>query len=617
MTTLYRKYRPSLFSEISGQKHILQTLTNAIKDSQVSHAYLFTGPRGTGKTTTARIFAKTVNCLEPITKTEKNYVGIEPCNKCTNCKMILESKAIDLIEIDAASHTGVDNIRQLKEAIDIPPTNFKYKVYIIDEVHMLSIGAFNALLKTLEEPPAHAIFILATTELHKVPDTIISRCQQFNVKPLTRNEIINRLSQIAKKEKVKVDKKTLSLIAIEASGGMRDAESLLGQIISMGEKEITSKSVQQTLGISPKDTLLKLVIAISNDEMLTTVNIVNKLQNNGISIKSFSKQLLNYCRNLMLTKIAEGSDEKLLKDLTSDELSELKKIVDDFELSSLTILISLLQDSLVKSNQSDIPQLPLEMALIEYFLRIRKVISETQKKTALTTSPENKILKKKSSNEKLIISQVTPSQNKQPHIPLHNTEKNEPIVTPITNGAVSTDNPMSNPVFNSDADNTEQNNSEDSNTSEIDNNLPLISTSDLSINDFLDKWAEVLEGVKENSLSIAGVLKNCAPTAIEKDFVLIKVNHTFGKNRLNNPQSKLTIEKVFANIFKVHLKAKFLTKNELPKDVTTTNEVSISSSDNTSNDEKINKNNKEQSPKNSNELLYAAMKKIGGKIIKG
>jgi DNA polymerase-3 subunit gamma/tau len=586
MTTLYRKYRPSLFSEISGQEHILQTLTNSIKNSQVSHAYLFTGPRGTGKTTTARIFAKTVNCLKPITKTQADHVGIEPCNECANCKMILDHKAIDLIEIDAASHTGVDNIRQLKEAINIPPTNFKYKVYIIDEVHMLSIGAFNALLKTLEEPPAHAIFILATTELHKVPDTIISRCQQFNVKPLTKDEIITRLSQIAKKEKIETTPETLTLIATEAGGGMRDAESLLGQIISTGEKKITAKDVRYTLGISPKSTLLKLITDVAKNDMLSTVNIINKLQADGTSLISFNKQLLSYCRNLILVIIGEESNAKLLKNSTADELVELQKIASFFSLSKLTILISLLQNSLTNSNQSDIPQLPLEMALIEYFLKtsVSKELSSSQPLTSKTSAD----LKKKSSElisatPKIKIPKKNTSDNFSPE---KSTVTKEPLPTNATSVTIA----------------------EVENTDYFKDVAPMDKAS-LSINNFLDKWAEILEEVKEKSLSIAGVLKNCAPTAIDEKFVLIKVNHAFGQKRLNDPKSKLTIEKVFANIFKVRLRAKFLTEDELPQDAPKMKKKIITI------DESI-ESVTEQSSESDNEILYEAMKKIGGKMIK-
>ncbi len=585
MSTLYRKYRPSTFGEIVGQEYILQTLTNSIKNSQVSHAYLFTGPRGTGKTTTARIFAKTVNCLKPVTKTGKGNIKIEPCNKCKNCKMISENKAIDLIEIDAASHTGVDNIRQLKEAINIPPTNFKYKVYIIDEVHMLSTGAFNALLKTLEEPPAHAIFILATTELHKVPATIISRCQQFNIKPLTKKEIAQRLEQIADKEKIRVDKTSLNLIATEAGGGMRDAESLFGQIISMGNKKISSSNIEKLLGISSKKNLLELITAIAQGKISTVINIINDFQNNGLNIKSFNKQLLNYFRNLMLIKIAQDLDKKILNNLSDNELSALRKNAVNFELIELTIIIALLQNSLTKSNQSDIPQLPLEMAMVEYFLKTNKITSPLKK----TEGSETINLKKKSP-----LKQVSPQKNNS-----------------IINSTVAATTNISNRHINI---TTTENASSAKDKTIISDTDGIVSNSvKLSINDFLDKWAEVLEGVKEKSLSIAGVLKNCAPIAIEENFILIKANHTFGKNQLNNPQNKLTIEKVFVSIFKVALKVKFLTEDELPKDINmkiNSNDLTDSASENKNSlDEEMSNNT------DDNELLYKAMKKIGGKII--
>src|SRR3989339_1165522 len=210
-TTLYRKYRPATFSEVIGQKHVVKTLQNAIKSGRIGQAYLFAGPRGTGKTSIARIFAKTINCA--------HLKSGEPCLKCDSCKTILDGRALDIIEIDAASHTGVDNIRELKETVQLPPSALKYKIYIIDEVHMLSGGAFNALLKTLEEPPEHVIFILATTEVHKIPETILSRVQRFNFTRLTVEEITSRLEDLAKLEKVKVDREAREIIATSSEGG--------------------------------------------------------------------------------------------------------------------------------------------------------------------------------------------------------------------------------------------------------------------------------------------------------------------------------------------------------------------------------------------------------------
>ena len=553
MTTLYRKYRPSLFSEISGQEYVIKTLTNAIKNSQVSHAYLFTGPRGTGKTTTARIFAKTVNCLKPVTKTNNETVHIEPCNKCQNCQTILKNQAIDLIEIDAASHTGVDNIRQLKEAINVPPTNFKYKVYIIDEVHMLSMGAFNALLKTLEEPPAHAIFILATTELHKVPETILSRCQRFNIKPLTKEQIISRLKQIADSEKIKTDREALELIASEANGGMRDAESLLGQIISLGEKKITSKDIQEILGSSAKNTLPKIIKMIVDNNLPGVISLINELQKSGVNMKTFTNQLLNYFRDLLLLKISPDNNIELLKKLTGEELEKLQSINQHFDLQKLIIIISLLQTSQKNFSQSDIPQLPLEMAMVEYFLKINP--------------RENNALKKKTKSEQ----KVNDTQKLPPEEP-----KNNKVSTPITN-SVPKENITANTVSNKKNEITEAKNFS------------------LDIKTLLDSWSDILTEIKKHNQSILALLQNCAPIGIDKTTALIKTKYPFHKDKLNEMENRLTIEKVFVKILKVPLKAKFITADELPQSTKETESKS----------KKI----------DGNDLLYEAMKKIGGKLI--
>ena len=243
---LYRKYRPKTFSEIIGQEHVVQTLTNAISSGMISHAYLFSGPRGNGKTTIARLLAKAVNC-----QNRKNG-EFEPCNKCSSCLEIMENRSMDLIEIDAASHRGVDEVRELRDGIGFVPTKSKYKVFIIDESHQLTKEASNALLKTLEEPPAHAIFILATTEIHKMIPTIISRCQRFDFRKLTIPEIIKRLEIIAKKEEVKVEKAALELIAIAASGSIRDAESLLDQALTYSgglNRELKAEDIKEILGL--------------------------------------------------------------------------------------------------------------------------------------------------------------------------------------------------------------------------------------------------------------------------------------------------------------------------------------------------------------------------------
>ena len=242
---LYRKYRPKTFSEVIGQEHIVQTLTNAISSDMVSHAYLFAGPRGSGKTSLARLLAKAVNC--------QNRKGFEPCNKCSSCLEINQGRAIDLIEIDAASNRGIDEMRELRDGIKFSPTKLKYKVFIIDECHQLSREAANALLKTLEEPPSHAIFILATTQIHKMIPTIVSRTQRFDFRRLTFSEIIKKLEMIARTEKVKIEKPALELIASNSGGSLRDGESLLDQVLTysrtLNKEKIEAGDIKQLLGL--------------------------------------------------------------------------------------------------------------------------------------------------------------------------------------------------------------------------------------------------------------------------------------------------------------------------------------------------------------------------------
>ena len=304
---LYRKYRPKTFAEIVGQEHIVQTLTNAILSGAISHAYLFSGPRGSGKTTTARLLAKAVNC--------EDKKGFEPCNQCSSCLEINQGKALDLIEIDAASHRGIDEIRELRDGIGFVPTKLKYKVFIVDESHQLTKEASNALLKTLEEPPSHAIFILATTEIHKMIPTIISRCQRFDFRKLTMPEIIKRLKFISEKEKVKIEGPALELIALNSGGSIRDAESLLDQSLTfagvLGRKEeIKAGDLKDLLGLVEMNLVSKFCEFISAKKASEAIQFLNELQERGLDLQEFTKSLINYLRQALILKIMGNGEEK-------------------------------------------------------------------------------------------------------------------------------------------------------------------------------------------------------------------------------------------------------------------------------------------------------------------
>ncbi len=355
--TLYLKYRPKNFFEVIGQTHIVRTLSNAIKNNRVGHAYLFTGPRGTGKTSIARILAKTINC--------ENLKQAIPCDKCPSCETINSGKSLDIIEIDAASNTGVDNIRELRETINITPSSLKYKVYIIDEVHMLSMGAFNALLKTLEEPPAHVVFVLATTEIHKVPETIISRCQRFDFTRLLLPDIIEKLSLIAKSEKVNVEKEALEMIAIAAEGGMRDAESMLEQIIALEDKNITAKEVEEILGATDKKMAAEIAALIVKKDSTSAIAKINELLENGYDLQVFNKTLINYFRQLMLIRISPELKKYFTYEMPKEQLEKMAELAKKAELSEIISAINLFLEAQNKIYSFILPQLPLEIAVIK------------------------------------------------------------------------------------------------------------------------------------------------------------------------------------------------------------------------------------------------------------
>ena len=296
---LYRKWRPASWGEVVGQEHIVQTLQNAVEGDRVAHAYLFAGPRGTGKTTCARLLAKAVNCLD-----EKP--GNRPCNQCKNCIAVNEGRFMDLIEIDAASNTSVDDVRDLRDKITFSPSQGKFKVYIIDEVHMLSTSAFNALLKTLEEPPSHVIFILATTEIHKIPATVLSRCQRYEFRRIPIQLIILKLRDLCKDEGIDIQDETLSMIARQSTGSLRDAISLIDQLSSMS-KQISLETAQEMMGTATNQAVLELVNALVERTHASGLEIIHKTLDAGGDPRQFGRQIVDYLRNVLLVKMGLGS----------------------------------------------------------------------------------------------------------------------------------------------------------------------------------------------------------------------------------------------------------------------------------------------------------------------
>ncbi|MEA3485360.1 MAG: DNA polymerase III subunit gamma/tau, partial [Candidatus Aerophobetes bacterium] len=352
---LARKWRPQLFEEVVGQDHIIRTLKNAISLERIGHAYLFAGPRGTGKTSTARILAKALNC-------ERGPTPL-PCNQCSNCKEIIRSESLDVLEIDGASNRGINEVRDLRERARFLPVRAKFKVYIIDEVHMLTNPAFNALLKTLEEPPSHVVFIFATTNPYKLPSTIISRCQRFNFRRVSLADILSRLNQIVKKEGISITPGALGLIAEAAENSMRDAEVILDQAISYVGGRIREEDVANILGVVEKSYLFQLTENVVRKDTVANINLVNQLLDRGKTPEWLIKGWQRWFRNLIIIKV--GKNEGKFSSLTAQERERAEKQASCFNLKDLLYFMDILSRTKRKIIFSSQPQIHLELLMVE------------------------------------------------------------------------------------------------------------------------------------------------------------------------------------------------------------------------------------------------------------
>ncbi|HCC07160.1 MAG TPA: DNA polymerase III subunit gamma/tau [Clostridiales bacterium] len=387
---LYRKYRPQNFDEVIGQEHVTETLKNQIKSERIGHAYLFCGIRGTGKTSIAKIFAKAVNC--------PNGIDGNPCLNCETCDEIGTGSSMNAIEIDAASNNGVDNVREIREEVKYMPTKGKYKVYIIDEVHMLSTSAFNALLKTLEEPPSHVIFILATTEVQKIPATILSRCQRFDLKRIPIKRIASALAEITKKEGICVEEKALNYIASLSDGSMRDGISLLDQIVAFGtDTKVTHKMVLDIIGTVDNKTFVDMVKNINDRNVQGCIEQINEIYLNGKDMKQFVSQMVEFLRNLLIASSIHDSEDILDMSVESvEELKQLTQIVSCDKVLEFINEFAMLEAKIKYDSQSKIT---LEVALIR-MCQIKGLSTANYQNTTMVMEEEKKIVYNNSQNSK-------------------------------------------------------------------------------------------------------------------------------------------------------------------------------------------------------------------------
>lgn len=492
MATLYRQYRPQNFVEILGQNYIKTILQNEILSAKIAQAYLFCGPRAVGKTTMARVFAKAVNCLN---LKEGEY---EPCNECANCVNINTGRNLDIIEIDAASNTGVDNVREnIISSSRVGSNNSHYKVFIIDEVHMLSISAFNALLKVLEEPPQHVIFILCTTEIHKVPNTIISRCQRFDFKRISVADMVKKLDHIVHQENIKIDKSILESIARHSDGHLRDAESLLGQIISIGGDEITQAEADLVIPKNDLNEIVTLLEYLSKKDVLRSIQLVNNLADNGINLKNFVVDMVELLRKIMLGKINPALSSSLGLDFGESLEMKLTQVSSELTLEQIVRFIEKFNSIIQEVKNSFIAQLPLELAIIEFSLT-----GESRPKN-FVPSPLTPPVKAMVAEKKVEV-----------------VEKKEEIVIAeekiiISNIEGSGDN--------------------------------------LSREQILEKWSEVVIGIKPLNHSLSFVLQACEITDVKESKLVLTFKYRFHKDRVNSPQIKPVLEKLLLEVYGIPL----------------------------------------------------------------
>ncbi len=547
-----QKWRPQYFRDVVGQAHVTATLQNQIRSERLGHAYLFWGPRGTGKTTVARLFAKAVNCLNPQQETDLGPVITgEPCNECDACKEITQGSSFDVREMDAASNRGIDTIRDLRENVKLSPAAYKYKIYIIDEVHMLTTEGFNALLKTLEEPPSHVIFIMATTEHAEIPKTIISRCQDFDFRHLIPDQIISRLQLIADTEEISADSEVLSLIARQSEGCLRDAENLLERLVTSTGKDLMLANVEETLGLGSSSLLYELTEAIVGRNLNSGLTALNQLSVQGMNLTQCLHHLITYFRDLRLLAIDNQLDELIQS--PKSELSALKEKAEQIPVDRLTRIIKILMHANHEIKEYGYAQLHLESALIQ--------INAIKEGIQL-----EEIVNKLIAIEQKIASTETQSES-TPNSTFHGTQRN-----PTIEQMFKVDNPIPSSQETKTSSQTVPNPDTEIRTPD-----PIIDqspqTTVRSLDELSDIWTEVKSRLPR--ILALGLFEKAVPTPDGED--RIKIACPQASFSLADEEAKQNITKIFIDVIGKPVQIELVKEDVVPqtKDTTETSEEEV------------------------------------------
>ena len=506
---LYRKWRPRTFDEVVGQEHVVRTLRNALISGHIHHAYLFAGPRGTGKTTTARLLAKAVNCLAAEDQ--------RPCNVCAICQAVNEGRLLDLIEIDAASNTGVDDVRELRERVGFRPNEARYKVYVIDEVHMLSNAAFNALLKTLEEPPPHVIFVLATTEAHKIPATVLSRCQRFDFRRVPVSDIVVRLERLTEQEHIPAEREALTIIARQATGSMRDAESLLDQLASYGDSGITAADVRAALGTGAGETVIQVADALARGDVAQGLSVINTAVDEGADPRQFARQMVEHLRALLLMRL---KSDVVLVHVSDDLRPRLEEQAVAFSPRALARAVRLFNQAAVEVKSGWQPQLPLEMAFVE---------------ATLPPEPEDAVSRAPSAQG--VPGTPPPARPPAPAparpapVPARSSSPPPARSTP----ARSTSPPPARPTATA-------------REPEPTYSGPVSGDGPLAPETLRSRWSDFLNALRPRNLALEALMRSCEPVAVEGDVILLGFAHNFHRAKVEEEHNKRLVEDVLSSL---------------------------------------------------------------------
>ncbi len=527
---LYRRWRPQTFDDVIGQDHVTQTLRNALATNRVAHAYLFTGPRGTGKTSVARILAKAVNCLAPD--------GERPCNTCRICRGMSDGSHLDLIEIDAASNTGVDDVRDLRDKINFSPNEARQKVYVIDEVHMLSNAAFNALLKTLEEPPAHALFVLATTEPHKIPETIRSRCQRFDFHRVSLEAIISKLERICDAEGVTAEPAALEAIARAATGSLRDSESLLDQLLAFADDTVELEQVQGLLGSVAGDTVATLIDDLIDCETAEGLALINEVVDAGADPRQFTRQLLAYLRSLLLLQ----AGDRHLVNVTGDTLQRMQRQIERLPARRLVKIIRRFAEADFNLKIGAQPQLPLELAFVEMTLDAagRTTPAEhpqpaVREAPSRTSSPEST---KERGVRETGASQGRASPGEQQAALADSPHRREEEDTAPSAMAPATEDSGEELEVGGSGGEPEP---------------TLASSGPMDIGAIRANWDELLTAIRPHSRMVEALLKDCKPLSLDSNVVTLGFFYPFHRKRVEEPKNKSLVTSMLKRVMGVQL----------------------------------------------------------------